>query len=370
MVVDQNKKIFNAYVFFTTFARSLIEVFIPVILYDFGYNLKEVIIYYLFVNLFSLIFGIVCGYIIEKFGYKLLNFFAVIFFVLLQIILNNMIYGFGYILIISLVFALYRRCYWIPRKYYNMVVIKKKDISISYSVISIINQLAIIFATYIGGFLLDFVDVRIVTIISTIFFLIGLIPLKKMEFPKKKAKFDLYNTLKKVPISNLYLFASYELINVLKFLFSLYLIIYVYESYSTVGIFDVISNVSVLFFTFIYGKVINKNKNYLHLSIYMSSIIYLLNVNLTSWLLIPISFFKSIFMKMHEISINKELLVSSKDYDYTNYTLVYEFVQNILRLFVTLILLFINNLKVMIYIVILFVFVGYFIKFRYKKSCK
>ena len=44
--MDNNQKKFGIYVFLSTFSRNLIEVFIPVILYKFGYELKEVIIYF------------------------------------------------------------------------------------------------------------------------------------------------------------------------------------------------------------------------------------------------------------------------------------------------------------------------------------
>ena len=49
------QKNFNCYVFFTTISRGLVEVFVPVILYKFGYTLKEILFYYFFVNSFSIV---------------------------------------------------------------------------------------------------------------------------------------------------------------------------------------------------------------------------------------------------------------------------------------------------------------------------
>ena len=49
--MDSNQKKFNIYVFLSTFARSLIEVFIPLILFKFGYSLKEVVLYFFMYNL-------------------------------------------------------------------------------------------------------------------------------------------------------------------------------------------------------------------------------------------------------------------------------------------------------------------------------
>ena len=48
VVSNQNK--FNVYVFLSTFARNLIEVFIPLILFKFGYSLKETLFYYLHIS--------------------------------------------------------------------------------------------------------------------------------------------------------------------------------------------------------------------------------------------------------------------------------------------------------------------------------
>ena len=362
--MDNNQKKFNFYVFFTTFARNLIEVFIPVILYNFGYTLREVIIYYLFVNIFSLMLTFFCGHIIEKWGYKNLKFAAIVCFVLMQLVLNNIIYSFLYLLIVAFLYAAYRKFYWLPRRYYNLNVVKKKNVSITYSIISVVNQLGIVISTYIGSLLLDFTNIKFVTIISVILFVVGILPLGEIKIENKNEKFELLETLKKIPFRNLYLFGTYESVNVLKFLFSLYLIIYVKNSYTTIGFYSLMSNFSLMVFTYMYGKFINKEKNFLNLSIFLTCLISLIKASVTSWLLIPVSFFESIFKKMYEISINKEFYSSGKNYDYNNYNFAYEVVQNITRLFIVLILVFIDDLKFMIYIVIFVIFIGCFIRFK------
>ena len=48
--MEANKQKFNIYVFLSTFARALIETFIPLLLFKFGYSLKEVIFYFLIYN--------------------------------------------------------------------------------------------------------------------------------------------------------------------------------------------------------------------------------------------------------------------------------------------------------------------------------
>jgi len=369
--MDNNQKKFNIYVFLSTFSRNLIEVFIPIILYKYGYNLSQVILYYLLVNIFSLIISYPCIYFSKKYSNKLLSLVGIMSFIFVQILLNNITYNIIYLYILAFLYTLYRRGYWIPRRFYNLKVIHKNDISKSYSIISIMNQIAIIISSYIGSLFLDFINIKTLTIISIILFLLSLIPLYKLDFNHEKndIKLDFFTTIKKIPFRDLYLFGSYELSNIIKFFFPLYLFIYVKDTYQTIGIINLFTNLSTIIFTYIYGKKINKNKNYLNISIILVTLVYIFKANTTSYLLILIAFLEGISTKMYELSINKEFYSLSKKFEYENYNLVYEIVQNTFRTFILLICyLFINDLKYMIYITLIFILVGSFIKFKYIKD--
>ena len=119
------KKI-NIYVFLSTFARSLIEVFIPIIFYKYGYKLKDVVFYYLLINIFSLIFAYPFLKIAQKYGYKILAIIGIISFICLQVLINNMFNNILYIVLLALFHALYRRGDWISRRYYTLNVMPKK----------------------------------------------------------------------------------------------------------------------------------------------------------------------------------------------------------------------------------------------------
>ena len=80
--MDSNQNKFNLYVFLSTFSRNLIEVFIPIILYKFGYSLKEVILYYLIVNLFIVLLVYPSIYIAKKYSNRLLALTGIFSFVL------------------------------------------------------------------------------------------------------------------------------------------------------------------------------------------------------------------------------------------------------------------------------------------------
>ena len=227
--MDSNQKKFSMYVFLSTFARNLIEVFVPIILYKFGFSLKEVILYYLLVNVFSLILSYLCIHIANKYNNKVLAIIGIIAFAMLQILLNFIYKSTLFLIVIAFAFALYRRGYWISRRFYNLKVMRKENISSTYSLISIINHIGVIFSTYIGSLLLDFTTVKIVTVIALILFSVSLIPLYlfKFQHQEKAAELNFVETFKVIPKSTLFLFGAYELINVIKFLFTMYLFLYV-----------------------------------------------------------------------------------------------------------------------------------------------
>ena len=70
---------------------------------------------------------------------------------------------------------------------------------------------------------------------------------------------------------------------------------------------------------------------------------------------------------MNEISVGKEFIKLSKQFDYENYNYAYEQTQNIFRLIVSAImLLFMNDLRVMIYFILLAIAVAIPLKFNDK----
>ena len=89
-----------------------------------------------------------------------------------------------------------------------MLSILKRNISKTYSIISIINQIGVIISAYIGSLVLDYISLKLLTIISIIVFILSIIPLYKLKFKfeEKNEKLDLKRNINKIPKSNIYLF--------------------------------------------------------------------------------------------------------------------------------------------------------------------
>lgn len=368
--MDSNQKKFNVYVFLSTFARNLVELFIPIMLYKFGYDIKDVIFYLLMMNVFSLIMSYPSTMFSNKFGNKAFTVVGVIAFAVLQILLGNMWMGNSYLLCIGFLFALYRRGYWMPRRYYNLKVMGKNNISSSYSIITIVNQLGIVISSYIGSLVLDFLSIDYLIVIAIILFLLSLLPIHFMEFEHKEtnSKIEVLKTMLSIPKRDLFMFATYEIWYIVKFLFPIYLFLYVKETYQTVGILSLITNLATMIFAYFYGKKINKDKNFLKLSIFLICLVYFLKLNVFGVLLVVISFIEGIVCKMYEISVQKEFYALSKKFEYHSYNCVYDIIQNLFRSLVTIVLYFIPDVRWMIIICLLVMLSGMLVTFKKLKG--
>lgn len=351
IIKKKNREKFNIYIFLSTFARSLIEVFIGTILYKAGYELKEVMFYYLMVNVFSVLLVYPCILLLKKHCYKIMIFLEIISFFMLQVLLNSVRINSIFLIIIAFLFALYRRIYWMSRRFYNLEVIEKENVAKDYSIISILNQIALLLSGYIGAIMLEFVDIKILTVLSTLLFLISSIFMFQIEETKNdNVKLELKVTFKNLLNPEMITYGCYELLNVIKFLIPLYLVIHVSNTYTIIGIVNLIVNLATIIFTYIYGRIINKEKNYLKLSIVIVLMIYMLKINTSGGLLMLVSFLEGLGVKMYEQSVQKVFLVISKKHDYYNSIFLYEFVQNVFRTICMLVIFFfIRDLKMMIY---------------------
>ena len=369
--MDKNQRRYNIFVFLSTFARQLIELFIPIILYKAWFTIKNVVFYYFCISLFSCILAPIVIKIAKKLKYNTILLIWIISFVILQILIAHIYISIWYLMLIAFLFACYRRCYWITRRLYNLKVIHNTNIWLSYTFISIINQIACMVATYAGALMLDFVNIETLTCISIILFVISVYPISRIKTSKKRTadtKLDLISTLKKIDNSDKYIFGSYELLNFVRFLIPLYLVIYVSNTYQIVGVLQVLTWLATILFSYFYGKKINKkNVNFLNLSIFLVVLVYAMKINVTWIFLAIVSFFEWFISKMNEISVNKEFIKLSKGFDYENFNYAYEQTQNIFRLIVSgTMFFFMNDLRIMIYFILLVMAVAIPLKFRYK----
>ena len=353
--MENNKKNFNRYIFFSTFARQLVEVFIGTILFKAGFNLRSVLCYFLLVNVFSTLLAYPLTVLSKRYSNKLLTVIGILNFILVQVALNYVMLNHIYLIILALLYSLYRRCYWLSRRYYTLQIIQKQNISKNYSWISIINQIAVLVSGYVGSLLLEYVNIHVITGISSLLLLIGLYCIFKLDFEYEKndTKLNLIETFKITHVGSIIHMGCFELQNVLQFLLPLYIIIYVKNTYTAVGLINLLAQLATIIFVYAYGALIDKEKNYLKFSLIIFVISKILQVNSYGLTLFIITFITGLTSKMYEQSNSKEMLILSKNYEYHNYNLMYEFTQNIFRTAaIAICVFFVSDIRVMIYLVI------------------
>ncbi|MBR6252228.1 MAG: MFS transporter [Clostridia bacterium] len=355
MIKDQVK--FNIFSFISTFARSLIEIFISLYLFKNGFSITSIIAFYCLENIFSLFLSYLFIRIGERFNYAIIMIIGLIAFVALQIVLGNVENTWQYVLIISLIYSLYRRGYWVSRRNYITSVMPTKESSNAFSILVVLAQISTILAGYVGAILLDNFSMTFVTIASSALLVLSVIPLFLIKTKKEPAKINLIANMKKYEKSNYLLFAFYELNNLLTMLFPIYIALYIQDTYIMAGNLNAISNISIIVFVMIYGRIINKNKNFVFLSTVLLLIISLLKVLQVDYFVLAIYFLDGLVQKMQNQSINKIYFENRKDMDITHYNLIYQITEAISRFIVAIPLLFMTSIRQMIVFIVVVIFV-------------
>lgn len=369
--LSKNARNFDAYIITSTFARAIVDVFIPVIMFKSGYSVHYCILYYLVMNLCSLFMSGALSHIAKRYGNKILAVASIFFFIVLQLLLLELDGSLPILYLVSFVYAGYKRCYWISRRFYTLHIIHKHNVGKVYAIISILHQLSVMAATYVGALLLDGLNQYLLIGISVTILLLSMIPLFRidMKHEHNDTKIELRKTLSKIPPSDMLHFGIYELWNVMKFVFPIYVAIYVKDSYQAVGIVSIVTDLAIIVFSYLFGKRLDSsNKDFLQLSIFLVILTYAAKTTTTYGILLVVSFLEGFTTKMFEISLNRDLHLLSKKFEYDNYNLAYELAEDFIRTLASLLIFVLPlDLKGDIYLVCALMFAGCFFKFKIPK---
>jgi len=343
---------FNIFSFLSTFARALIEIFISLYLFKIGCTIQNIVLFYFLVNLISIPLSYIFVKLGEKTKYSYVMIIGFVAFLVLHILLRNVVNSTSYILLLALIYSVYNKGYWVARRFYITKIMPIKNTSGLFSIILVLSQIASIASGYIGSFILDKSDMVILTIISSILLFLSGIPLFKIKYDNTPTKIKLIDNLKKYNKNNYLVFSFFELNNILTFLFPVYIALYIGDSYSLAGNINAIKNIAIIIFVILYGKLINKNKNYLVLSTLLVILCVICKLSIDNSFILIIYFIEGIIIKMQNQSVNKIYFENRNNMDLTHYNLIYQIVEGFIRMIVMIPMLFINDIRVMIIIVI------------------
>ncbi len=361
-----NLKKYNIFTFVTTFAKLLIEVFIPLILYNMNFTIKEIILFLIIKHALCTIFLPITKLIIKKKSTTFLMIISSILFTLSYIYLNFLTKNILKLLIFTTLLSMYLTFYWVGRHTYALSIIEDKKATDNVSIYTIFTILGGLFSTYIGSILIEKTSYLFLSIIVLFLMLISIIPLTKIKSKKETNEIKLITIITSFPKRN-YIFTFLDQLRfVLVTIFPLYIYLNINKSYKYIGIINIVSGLGSIIYIYILKKLMDKNKSdYLSSSLLYLAITYTLKLlTKNNIIFLIIVFFEGIFRSVVDLITLRNTYVYSKNYSRLNYTIFTEGINNIGRVII-LTLFYITNisLKKIILICILGILINIFIKY-------
>jgi predicted MFS family arabinose efflux permease len=361
-----NLKKYNIFTFVTTFAKLLIEVFIPLILYNMNFTIKEIILFLIIKHALCTIFLPITKLVIKKKSTTFLMIISSILFTLSYIYLNFLTKNLFKLLIFTTLLSMYLTFYWVGRHTYALSIIEDKKATDNVSLYTIFTILGGLFSTYIGSILIEKTSYLFLSIIVLFLMLISIIPLTKIKSKKETNEIKLITIITSFPKRN-YIFTFLDQLRfVLVTIFPLYIYLNINKSYKYIGIINIVSGLGSIIYIYILKKLMDKNKrDYLSSSLLYLSITYTLKLlTKNNIIFLIIVFFEGIFRSVVDLITLRNTYVYSKNYTRLNYTIFTEGINNIGRVII-LTLFYITNISLekIILICILGILINIFIKY-------
>ncbi len=363
--MDNNKK-FSVSSFISFFAKTMIEVFIPIILFNRGFSIKEILMYMAFQYFFAIIVVYLIPKIDDLIKYKGLIIINTIFYVVTYIFLFNMNNTILNLSLLALFYTIHTSIFWILRHIYMMEIYPMNGLSKSVGNILIITELSFLFSSYIGAFLLEHYNNIILIIISSVLLIISNIILIRTKIDDVPSEID-FSILKNIPKKNILFFILEQFKVIAVFIFPLYLTIYLKVDYKFIGMFNILISMSSIIFIFVFSRIINKKKkSYLFITTLIYSILWILKINVkVKIIILIIAFLEGIVSKLYQTSVTRFMYALGKHYKTLDYVTITEILYNVIRLLITLIIfLFVNDLKLILYICTVGLFLTGIVKFN------
>lgn len=361
-----NLKKYNIFTFVTTFAKLLIEVFIPLILYNMNFTIKEIILFLIIKHALCTIFLPITKLVIKKKSTTFLMIISSILFTLSYIYLNFLTKNLFKLLIFTTLLSMYLTFYWVGRHTYALSIIEDKKATDNVSIYTIFTILGGLFSTYIGSILIEKTSYLFLSIIVLFLMLISIIPLTKIKSKKETNEIKLITIITSFPKRN-YIFTFLDQLRfVLVTIFPLYIYLNINKSYKYIGIINIVSGLGSIIYIYILKKLMDKNKrDYLSSSLLYLAITYTLKlITKNNIIFLIIVFFEGIFRSVVDLITLRNTYVYSKNYTRLNYTIFTEGINNIGRVII-LTLFYITNISLekIILICILGILINIFIKY-------
>lgn len=359
-------KKYNIFIFITSFAKLLVEIFIPLILYNMSFTIKEIILFLILKYSFCLLFIPVGYFIGKKYSVSTLMILSSIIFSITYIYLSQINKNSTSLIILSILYSSYLMFYWLGRHTYGLSIIEDKKTTDNVSLYNIFTILGGLFSPFIGSYIIEKTSTLTLSTIVLVLMIISIIPLTKIKKLKLNSNTQIKHIIKSFPKTN-YIFNTLDQLRyILYTVLPLWIYINIKSKYSYIGILNIITGLGSIIYIYLLSKKMDKNKkDYLSLSLLIMGIIYFLKITITSNLAyLIITLFEGITKSSLDTITLRNTYVYQKNYCITSYIIFTEIINNIARtLFLIIFYIFNVPLKTMLLICILGIFLNVFVKY-------
>ena len=359
-------KKYNIFIFITSFAKLLVEIFIPLILYNMSFTIKEIILFLILKYSFCLLFIPVGYFIGKKYSVSTLMILSSIIFSITYIYLSQINRNLTSLIILSILYSSYLMFYWLGRHMYGLSIIEDKKTTDNVSLYNIFTILGGLFSPFIGSYIIEKTSTLTLSTIVLVLMIISIIPLTKIKKLKLNPNTQIKHIIKSFPKTN-YIFNTLDQLRyILYTVLPLWIYINIKSKYSYIGILNIITGLGSIIYIYLLSKKMDKNKkDYLSLSLLIMGIIYFLKITITSNLAyLIITLFEGITKSSLDTITLRNTYVYQKNYCITSYIIFTEIINNIARtLFLIIFYIFNVPLKTMLLICILGIFLNVFVKY-------
>ena len=359
-------KKYNIFIFITSFAKLLVEIFIPLILYNMSFTIKEIILFLILKYSFCLLFIPVGYFIGKKYSVSTLMILSSIIFSITYIYLSQINKNLTSLIILSILYSSYLMFYWLGRHMYGLSIIEDKKTTDNVSLYNIFTILGGLFSPFIGSYIIEKTSTLTLSTIVLVLMIISIIPLTKIKKIKLNPNTQIKHIIKSFPKTN-YIFNTLDQLRyILYTVLPLWIYINIKSKYSYIGILNIITGLGSIIYIYLLSKKMDKNKkDYLSLSLLIMGIIYFLKITITSNLAyLIITLFEGITKSSLDTITLRNTYVYQKNYCITSYIIFTEIINNIARtLFLIIFYIFNVPLTTMLLICILGIFLNVFVKY-------
>lgn len=349
--------LYNIFLFLSNISRNIVEIFSFVYLYQKGYKIKNILLFYSIYYLVGVFISYITVYLTKYIKRKVL------------LIISGLLYGISFyylsvmrttnynLVILSIVLSTSSFIYHTIRHYYAMNLVDKvEDKKIASILIS--AYLPIIFSSILGSYIVDKYSILVSSIIVIILSVISIIPLIfiRDDITNNKIEYSKINSNKLV----FFILEQFKVIFLL--LEPIYLYLYVKKSLNYVGAFNILICISSIIYLYYIAHRININKYFKYINI-IFCLVLLFKLNITNkYILLIVALLEGLGIKSFELTSNKNIY-NIENSNINGYLITCELIFCFLRSIICLIFyLFIDNVKVMLYISLVPIFLISFVK--------